>query len=202
MPMPNPLPEREEASIPREEGHVVPLDSSSAELKPFVLPNRTGGKGGKDKTAKMLLIVIGVVILFVTFFGFISTKGSYKRKSGADEGAKPNLGRVVTPSAPGALIPSDKMAVPSEAAKNGTLDASDIEKPQHLTRAMLQTRRLFGHTACLSRLWLTGRFGMSRCWLVLRAYQLGDASHCGRTTKSVERPRSCERHFRLLQNRH
>jgi len=72
--------------------------------------------------------VIGAVILFVTFFGFISTKGSYKRKASADEGAKPNLGRVVTPSAPGALIPSDKMAVPSEAAKNGTLDASDIEK--------------------------------------------------------------------------
>jgi Bacterial conjugation TrbI-like protein len=128
MLMPNSLPEREEANVPREEGHVAPLDSSSAEVKPFVLPNRTGGKGGKDKTAKMLLIVIGAVILFVTFFGFISTKGSHKKKSRADEAAKPNLGRVVTPSAPGALIPSDKMAVPPAAAKNGTLDASDIEK--------------------------------------------------------------------------
>ena len=128
MLMPNPLPEREEANVPGEEGHVVPLDSSSVELKPFVLPNRTGGNGGKDKSAKMLLIAIGVVILFVTFFGFISTKGSHKKKASADAAAKPNLGRVVTPSAPGALIPSDKMAVPPAAAKNGTLDASDIEK--------------------------------------------------------------------------
>ena len=128
MPMPNPLPEREEANVPREEGHVVPLDSSSAELKPFVLPNRTGAKGGKDKTAKMLLIVIGAVILFVTFFGFISTKGLHKKKASVDEAARPNLGRVVTPSAPGELIPSDKMAVPPAAGKNGTLDASDIEK--------------------------------------------------------------------------
>ena len=126
--MPNPLPEREEANVPRDEGHVVPLDSSSAELKPFVLPNRAGGKGGKDKTARMLLMVIGAVILVVTFFGLISTKGTHKRKTNLDEAAKPNLGRVVTPSAPGALIPSDKMAIPPAAAKNGTLDASDIEK--------------------------------------------------------------------------
>ena len=128
MPMPNPLPEREEENVPREEGHVVPLDSSSAELKPFVLPNRTGGKGGKDKSARMLLIMIGAVILVVAFFGLISTKGTHKRKTNADEAAKPNLGRVVTPNAPGALIPSDKMAVSPAAAKNGTLDASDIEK--------------------------------------------------------------------------
>ena len=80
MPMPNPLPEREEENVPREEGHVAPLDSSSAELKPFVLPNRTGGVGGKDKSAKMLLIAIGAVILFVTFFGFISTKGVAQEK--------------------------------------------------------------------------------------------------------------------------
>jgi hypothetical protein len=107
---------------------VVPLGSSSAELKPFVLPNRTGNNGGKDKSAKMLLIAIGAVILFVTFFGFISTKELHKKKASADEAARPNLGRVVTPSAPGALIPSDKMAVPPAAGKNGTLDASDIEK--------------------------------------------------------------------------
>ncbi len=56
------------------------LDSSSAELKPFVLPNRTRGDGGKDKSAKMLLIAIGAVMVFVTFFVFISTKGSHKEK--------------------------------------------------------------------------------------------------------------------------
>jgi hypothetical protein len=128
MPMPHPIPEREESNVPGEDGHVVPLDSSSAELKPFVLPNRTGGKGGKDKSARMLLIMIGAVILVVAFFGLISTKGTHKRKTNPDEAAKPNLGRVVTSSGTGALIPSDKMAVPPAAAKNGTLDASDIEK--------------------------------------------------------------------------
>ena len=77
----------------------------------------------------MLLIAGAVVVLLVAFFGFISTKGSHRKKeSSANNAGKPNLGRVVTPSAPGQLVPADKMAVAPATVKSGALEANDIEK--------------------------------------------------------------------------
>jgi type IV secretory pathway VirB10-like protein len=77
----------------------------------------------------MLLIAIGLCVLLVCFFAFVSTKGSGKRKTISEQTGKPNLGRVVTPSSPGQIVPADKMTVQQNAdAKTGALDAHDIEK--------------------------------------------------------------------------
>ena len=128
MATPNPLPNREEELAP----HLNETRSASAatptvESRPFVMPSRAGGSGGKDKTSKMLMIAGAILVLLVVFFGFISTKGTNK-KAGADAAGKPNLGRVVTPNAPGQLVPTDKMAVQSSTVKTGSLEANDIEK--------------------------------------------------------------------------
>ncbi len=58
----------------------------------------------------------------------ISTKGKIKTKDPKEAG-KASLGRVVTPTAPGQIIPSENAAAPIAAqAKSGALDAHDIEK--------------------------------------------------------------------------
>ncbi len=125
----NPLPNREEELAP----HLNETQSASAATptvasRPFVMPSRAGGSGGKDQTRKMLMIAGAILVLLVVFFGFISTKGTNKKKSGADAAGKPNLGRVVTPNAPGQLVPADKMAVQNSTVKTGSLEANDIEK--------------------------------------------------------------------------
>ncbi len=129
MATPNPLPNKEEELAP----HVNETQSTSAvtppvESRPFVMPTRTGGSGGKDKTSKMLMIAGTLLVLLVVFFGFISTKGTNRKKASVDAAGKPNFGRVVTPNAPGQLVPADKMAVPNSTVKTGSLEANDIEK--------------------------------------------------------------------------
>ena len=126
MPTSNPVPNPDEDLVPIDESQPK---SAASDAKPFVLPSRTGGTGGKDKSTSMLLIAGAVVVLLVVFFGFISTKGSHRKKeSSANDAGKPNLGRVVTPSAPGQLVPADKMAIAPATAKSGALEAKDIEK--------------------------------------------------------------------------
>lgn len=96
--------------------------------KPFVVADRAGGGPGKDQTKKILIGIVAGFVLFVALFGLISTKGKSKAKSPSEAG-KPSLGRVVAPSAPGQIIPSDNTAAPLVAqTKTGALDAHDIEK--------------------------------------------------------------------------
>lgn len=96
--------------------------------KPFVVPDRAGAGVGKDKTKTILIGIVGAFVLFVALFGLISTKGKSKSKPSSEAG-KPSLGRVVTPSAPGQIIPSENAAAPAAAeGKAGALDAHDIEK--------------------------------------------------------------------------
>lgn len=100
----------------------------SSSTKPFVVPDRAGAGAGKDKTKTILIGIVGAFVLFVALFGLISTKGKIKSKSPSEAG-KPSLGRVVTPSAPGQIIPSENAAAPVAAqGKTGALDAHDIEK--------------------------------------------------------------------------
>ena len=130
MPTPSPIPNEEERqSAPSKSDQVDPVALPPLENRPFVLTSRAVGSGGQDKTNRMLLIAIGLCVLLVGFFAFISTKGSGKRKTTSERTGKPNLGRVVTPSSPGQIVPADKMTVQQNAdAKTGALDAHDIEK--------------------------------------------------------------------------
>ena len=114
---------------------VIPIADPEAETvgspgsvtnHPFVLDKERGSGGGN---MPLMLIVLGAIILFgIGMLAFLSSKGTTKRKTAA-EAAKPNLGRVNGTTAPGDLIPNDKVKPsPDEAKKGGTLDAADIEK--------------------------------------------------------------------------
>lgn len=94
--------------------------------RPYVLEKKRGSGDGK---MPMMLIVFGAIVIFgIGMLAFLSTKGTPKGKTIANA-AKPNLGRVVGPSAPGDLIPNDKVArATDEHKKSGTLDPGDIEK--------------------------------------------------------------------------
>lgn len=130
MSTPSPIPNEEgRQSAPSKSDQVDPVALPPLENRPFVLTSRAVGSGGQDKTNRMLLIAIGLCVVLVCFFAFISTKGSGKRKTTSEQTGKPSLGRVVTPSSPGQIVPADKMTVQQNAdAKTGTLDAHDIEK--------------------------------------------------------------------------
>lgn len=128
----NPIPNPEEEDL--NSNSKQDQDGSSVppvhEKRPFVMTSRAGGTGGKDKTTRMLLVAGGLLLLLVAFFGFISTKG-VKKKLAAGQTGKPNLGRVVTRSAPGQLVPANGIAPQQNTnanAKGGTLNAEDIEK--------------------------------------------------------------------------
>src|SRR5437868_7394235 len=77
----------------------------------------------------LMLMVLGAIIIFgIGMLAFLSSKGTTKKKTAA-EAAKPNLGRVTGTTAPGDLIPSDKVKPsPDEVKKGGTVEAADIEK--------------------------------------------------------------------------
>ena len=125
----NQIPSPNENQIPHtdiEPPETAPEQGNSA--KPFVVPDRAGAGVGKDKTKTILIGIVGAFVLFVALFGLISTKGKAKSKSPSEAG-KPSLGRVVSPSAPGQIIPSENAAAPAAAqGKTGALDAHDIEK--------------------------------------------------------------------------
>jgi type IV secretory pathway VirB10-like protein len=76
----------------------------------------------------LILMVLGAIIISgIGMLAFLSSKGTTKKKTA--EAAKPNLGRVTGTTAPGDLIPSDKVKPsPDEVKKGGTVDAADIEK--------------------------------------------------------------------------
>ena len=81
MPTPSPIPNEEERnSAPSKSDQVDPVALPPLENRPFVMASRAVGSGGQDKTNRMLLIAIGLCILLVGFFAFISTKGSGKKK--------------------------------------------------------------------------------------------------------------------------
>src|ERR1700739_1907434 len=114
---------------------VVPIADPEAETvsspgsvtkRPFVL-DKTRGSGGGNMP--LMLMVLGAVIIFgIGMLAFLSSKGTPKKKTAA-EAAKPNLGRVTGTTAPGDLVPSDKVKPsPDEVKKGGTVDAADIDK--------------------------------------------------------------------------
>jgi hypothetical protein len=94
--------------------------------RPLVLDRHRGLGGGN---MSLMLMVLGAIIIFgIGMLAFLSSKGTTKKKTAA-EVAKPNLGRVTGTTAPGDLIPSDKVKPsPDETKKGGTVDAADIEK--------------------------------------------------------------------------
>jgi Bacterial conjugation TrbI-like protein len=100
--------------------------SNEINRRPFVLERKSGGGRGN---MPLMLVAIGVILVFgVGMIAFLSTKGTTKHKT-ATEATKPNLGRFGAPTAPGDLVPSDKMKPsPAEATKGGSVDASDIER--------------------------------------------------------------------------
>jgi hypothetical protein len=125
----------ENAQIEEPAEKVVPIAESGAETvsspgavtkRPFVL-DKTRGSGGGNM--RLMLMVLGAIIIFgIGMLAFLSSKGTPKKKTAA-EAAKPNLGRVTGTTAPGDLIPSDKVKPsPDEVQKGGTVDAADIEK--------------------------------------------------------------------------
>jgi len=114
---------------------VIPIADPEAETvgspgsvtkRPFVL-DKTRGSGGGNMP--LMLMVLGAIIIFgIGMLAFLSSKGTTRKKTAA-EAAKPNLGRVTGTTAPGDLIPSDKVKPsPDEVKKGGTVDAADIEK--------------------------------------------------------------------------
>src|ERR1700733_5535131 len=77
--------------------------------RPFVL-DKTRGSGGGNMP--LMLMVLGAIIIFgIGMLAFLSSKGTTKKKTAA-EATKPNLGRVTGTTAPGDLIPSDKVNRP------------------------------------------------------------------------------------------
>jgi hypothetical protein len=100
--------------------------SGDAKRRPFVLERKNGGGRGN---MPMMLLVVGAILVFgVGMIAFLSTKGTVKHKTAA-EAAKPNLGRYATPAPSGDLVPADKMKPsPAEAKRNGSVDATDIER--------------------------------------------------------------------------
>lgn len=125
----------ENAQIEEPAEKIVPIADPEAETvsspgsvtkRPFVLDKKRGSGGGN---MPLMLMVLGAIIIFgIGMLAFLSSKGTTKKKTAA-EAAKPNLGRVTGTTAPGDLIPSDKLKPsPDEVKKGGTVEAADIEK--------------------------------------------------------------------------
>ncbi len=88
-----------------------------------------------------MVTVVGVILLFgIGMLAFLSSTKTTKKKTTA-EAAKPNLGRIQSGSAPGELIPSNKVkSSPEEAANRANVDPSDIERTKAPKMAQSQTQ--------------------------------------------------------------
>jgi len=125
---------------------VIPIIDPEAETagtpgsvtkRPFVLDKKRGSGGGNMPL--MLMVLAAIIIFGIGMLAFLSSKGTTRKKT-ATEAAKPNLGRVTGTTAPGDLVPSDKVKPsPDEAKQGGTVDAADIEKTKAPKIAQTQT---------------------------------------------------------------
>jgi hypothetical protein len=153
--------------VPIEEAaeKVIPIADPEAETiglpgavtkRPFVLDKKHGSGGGN---MPLMLMVIGAILVFgIGMLAFLSSKGTSKKKTGA-EAAKPNLGRVAGTTAPGDLIPSDKVKPSSDdAKKGGTVDAADIERTKAPKITQTQAASTLGVPNGNKRLNQVGKF--------------------------------------------
>ena len=143
----------ENAQIEEPAEKVIPITDPEAETagspgsvtkRPFVLDKKRGSGGGNMPL--MLMVLAAIIIFGIGMLAFLSSKGTTRKKTAA-EAAKPNLGRVTGTTAPGDLVPSDKVKPsPDEAKQGGSVDAADIEKtkapkiaqtPTPINRALL-----------------------------------------------------------------
>jgi len=125
----------ENAQIEEPAEKVIPITDPEAETagspgsvtkRPFVLDKERGSGGGNMPL--MLMVLAAIIIFGIGMLAFLSSKGTTRKKTAA-EAAKPNLGRVTGTTAPGDLVPSDKVKPPPDEAKQGgAVDAADIEK--------------------------------------------------------------------------
>src|ERR1700758_2112257 len=125
----------ENAQIEEPAEKVIPIAAPEAETfgspgsvtkHPFVFDKKRGSGGGNMPL--MLMVLAAIIIFGIGMLAFLSSKGTTRKKTAA-EAAKPNLGRVTGTTAPGDLVPSDKVKPsPDEAKQGGTVDAADIEK--------------------------------------------------------------------------
>jgi len=125
----------ENAQIEEPAEKVIPITDPEAETagspgsvtkRPFVLDKKRGSGGGNMPL--MLMVLAAIIIFGIGMLAFLSSKGTTRKKTAA-EAAKPNLGRVTGTTAPGDLVPSDKVKPPPDEAKQGgAVDAADIEK--------------------------------------------------------------------------
>jgi type IV secretory pathway VirB10-like protein len=152
-----PIEEAAEKVIPIADPEVETIGSpGTVEKRPFVLDKKHGSGGGN---MPLMLMVIGAVIVFgIGMLAFLSSKGTSKKKTRA-EAVKPNLGRAAGTTAPGDLIPSDKVKPSSDAAKRGgTVDVGDIERTKAPKINQTQAASTLGVPGGNKRLNQVGKF--------------------------------------------
>ena len=85
----------------------------------------------------LMVTVVGVILLFgIGMLAFLSSTKTTKKKATA-EAVKPNLGRIQTGSAPGDLIPSNKVkSSPEEATTEPVSIRATSKEPRHRRRSI------------------------------------------------------------------
>ncbi len=115
----------ENAQIEEPAEKVIPITDPETETagspgsvtkRPFELDKKRGSGGGNMPL--MLMVLAAIIIFGIGMLAFLSSKGTTRKKTAA-EAAKPDLGRVTGTTAPGDLVPSDKVKPSPEEAKPG-----------------------------------------------------------------------------------
>ena len=96
--------------------------------KPFVLPSRTGGTGGKDKCTNMLLIAGAVVSYWLFSSALFRRRDRTEERSSANDAGKPNLGRVGYAECPGTTCTSRQDGGCTRDRQERHIGSQDIEK--------------------------------------------------------------------------